>query len=263
MACEDPRLEVDSPLDTSEPPPKDGWDGVVSPGGTVTSLAMMKLSLEAGSSAATPGYLTSHQGALPQLQKTGLVRRCTERLEKLAGLWVNGLHPGAAFSVPEQMDTSSSDAVEDMEVELGLSPEADARPPSAPPGPSGEPLKGMSRATSSPLTRSSSSDSLRSDSLRSVRGQPGLVRQRTQEIEARLRLAGLTVPSHLKRSSSLAKLGGLTFSEEELSSACAPSDTSAPLLSPEPGGSWDWQRDWAILEKEVALASLPPTNPRS
>nr|XP_023689097.1 protein phosphatase Slingshot homolog 1 isoform X1 [Paramormyrops kingsleyae] len=258
MACEDPRLELDSPLDTSEPPAKDGWDGVVSPGGTITSLAMLKLNLEVGLPAATPGYLTSHQGALLQLQTTGLVRRHTERLEKLVGLSVDGLHPGGALTVPEQMDTSSEDAVEDMEVDLGLSPEADARAPSPLPGPSGEALKGVSTPTSSPLTRSSSSDS-----LRSVRGKPGLVRQRTQEIEARMRLAGLTVPSHLKRSSSLAKLGGLTFSEEDLSSSCSPSDTSAPLLSPEPGGSWDWQRDQAILEKEVALTSLPLMSPRS
>uniref|UniRef100_A0AAV2MRA6 Protein phosphatase Slingshot homolog 1 n=1 Tax=Knipowitschia caucasica TaxID=637954 RepID=A0AAV2MRA6_KNICA len=52
----------------------------------------------------------------------------------------------------------------------------------------------------STLTRSSSSES-----LRSVKGRPGLVRQRAEEIETRIRLAGLTLPSKLKRSNSLAK----------------------------------------------------------
>ncbi|KAL4840260.1 hypothetical protein H8958_018983 [Nasalis larvatus] len=71
---------------------------------------------------------------------------------------------------------------------------------------------------SSNLTRSSSSDS-----IHSVRGKPGLVKQRTQEIETRLRLAGLTVSSPLKRSHSLAKLGSLNFSTEDLSSEADPS----------------------------------------
>ncbi|ELW63818.1 Protein phosphatase Slingshot like protein 1 [Tupaia chinensis] len=70
-----------------------------------------------------------------------------------------------------------------------------------------------SSSMSSNLTRSSSSDS-----IHSVRGKPGLVKQRTQEIETRLRLAGLTVSSPLKRSHSLAKLGSLNFSTEDLSS---------------------------------------------
>ncbi|KGL78273.1 Protein phosphatase Slingshot 1, partial [Tinamus guttatus] len=70
-----------------------------------------------------------------------------------------------------------------------------------------------SSSRSSNLTRSSSSDS-----IHSVRGKPGLVKQRTQEIETRLRLAGLTVSSPLKRSNSLAKLGCLDLSSEDLSS---------------------------------------------
>ncbi|ELK31462.1 Protein phosphatase Slingshot like protein 1 [Myotis davidii] len=70
-----------------------------------------------------------------------------------------------------------------------------------------------SSSMSSNLTRSSSSDS-----IHSVRGKPGLVKQRTQEIETRLRLAGLTVSSPLKRSHSLAKLGSLDFSTEDLTS---------------------------------------------
>ncbi|KAJ6656629.1 hypothetical protein lerEdw1_003516, partial [Lerista edwardsae] len=70
-----------------------------------------------------------------------------------------------------------------------------------------------SSSRSSNLTRSSSSDS-----IHSVRGKPGLVKQRTQEIETRLRLAGLTVSSPLKRSNSLAKLGSLNLSSEDLTS---------------------------------------------
>ena len=54
-------------------------------------------------------------------------------------------------------------------------------------------------------------------------GKPGLVKQRTQEIETRLRLAGLTVSSPLKRSHSLAKLGSLNLSTEDL---CSEADVS-------------------------------------
>ena len=87
------------------------------------------------------------------------------------------------------------------------------------------------------LTRSSSSDS-----VRSVRGEAGLVRQRALEIEARTRLAGLTVPSPLKRSNSLAKLDGLQLSRRDLCSACSSDAGSLALLvslSPEPGPEWD------------------------
>uniref|UniRef100_A0A7N6BKI2 Protein phosphatase Slingshot homolog 1 n=1 Tax=Anabas testudineus TaxID=64144 RepID=A0A7N6BKI2_ANATE len=101
---------------------------------------------------------------------------------------------------------------------------------------------GLLTPTSSPhgstLTRSSSSDS-----LRSVRGKPGLVRQRAQEIETRMRLAGLTVSSRLKRSNSLAKLGSLNFSSEDLCSACS-SDAGTLLLlslSPEPDPGLEWE----------------------
>ncbi len=96
----------------------------------------------------------------------------------------------------------------------------------------------------STLTRSSSSDS-----LRSVHGKPGLCAPNYTEIEARMRLAGLTVPSRLNRSNSLAKLGSLTFSSEDLCSACS-SDAGTLLmlsLSPEPERSLspEWARPWS------------------
>ncbi|KAI1900991.1 hypothetical protein AGOR_G00055540 [Albula goreensis] len=235
-------------------------------GSAVSELTLLKLNLEVGKRA-TPGYLTQHQESLMQLQRAGLVRKRTEKLEKLSGLSHDAPGPG-----PEQMDTCSEDTelepdpegaglVEDMEVDCGgmtvevypkaTSPFAPfpARPGTmvmAPPL-TNELLKSASGGltpTSSPhgstLTRSSSSDS-----LRSVRGKPGLVKQRAQEIEARMRLAGLTVPSRLKRSNSLAKLGSLTFSSEDLSSACCSSSDVGPLLfsppEPDPNPTQEWQ----------------------
>ncbi|XP_076843238.1 protein phosphatase Slingshot homolog 1 isoform X1 [Brachyhypopomus gauderio] len=140
------------------------------------------------------------QEMLAQLQRSGLVRRRAERLEKLSGLFQP--LPAACETLPAGSG--------------GLSP------------------------VSSPLTRSSSSDS-----IRSVRGTLGLVRQRAQEIETRLRLAGLTVPSRLKRSNSLAKLGGLTFSSEDLcSSACSSDAGTLPLLSLSPELEHVTSPDW-------------------
>ncbi|XP_048043768.1 protein phosphatase Slingshot homolog 1 isoform X2 [Megalobrama amblycephala] len=103
----------------------------------------------------------------------------------------------------EQMDLSVEDtATEDMEVD-------EENVPNLHPG-SSEFQQML--APGSSLTRSSSSDSLQ----RIRRGQPGLVRQRAQEIETRVRLAGLTVSSQLKRSNSLAKLDDLAISTEDL-----------------------------------------------
>lgn len=103
----------------------------------------------------------------------------------------------------EQMDLSVEDtAMEDMEVD-------EENVPNLHPG-SSEFQQML--APGSSLTRSSSSDSLQ----RIRRGQPGLVRQRAQEIETRVRLAGLTMSSQLKRSNSLAKLDDLAISTEDL-----------------------------------------------
>ncbi|XP_059404573.1 protein phosphatase Slingshot homolog 1-like isoform X2 [Carassius carassius] len=193
------------------------------------------------------------QETLVQLQRSGLVRRRKERLEKLSGLFQERARAneqrGAGSTKSEDAMNNSSDSTGPPIRPIGT--RADCTTEVAVPltneallsvlGLGG--LTPVSSPHGSTLTRSSSSDS-----LRSVRGKPGLVRQRTQEIEARMRLAGLTVPSRLKRSNSLAKLGSLTFSSEDLCSACS-SDAGTLLmlsLSPEPEHSLspEWARPW-------------------
>uniref|UniRef100_A0A6Q2YMB2 Protein phosphatase Slingshot homolog 1 n=1 Tax=Esox lucius TaxID=8010 RepID=A0A6Q2YMB2_ESOLU len=170
--------------------------------------------------------LTPQLETLVELQRSGLVRRRAERLERLSGLSQEG--PGEVSTFPGDFHAGCSVSLEPLTVPLtndallGAVASGGLTPTSSPHG--------------STLTRSSSSDS-----IRSVRGKPGLVRQRAQEIEARMRLAGLTVPSRLKRSNSLAKLGSLNFSSEDLCSVCS-SDTGTLLLlslSPEPGLEWE------------------------
>ncbi|XP_006894958.1 PREDICTED: protein phosphatase Slingshot homolog 1 [Elephantulus edwardii] len=179
-------------------------------------------------------YLMQHQASIIQLQKAGLVRKHTKELERLR-------------SSPGDMGTcrdgrlEASIPEENQELTLESEEKSEALPPvyegptlrSPPPWLyrldhtshfSKDFLKTIcytptSSPMSSNLTRSSSSDS-----IHSVHGKPGLVKQRAQEIETRLRLAGLTVSSPLKRSHSLAKLGSLNFSTEDLSSEA---DTSA------------------------------------
>ncbi|XP_036028068.1 protein phosphatase Slingshot homolog 1 [Onychomys torridus] len=175
----------------------------------------------------TNSYLMQHQESIIQLQKAGLVRKHTKELERLK-------------SVPP--DPPSTSRLEASIPEEGQEPGHPALCSQA--GPEEKPTEGTlvksptptllrldhtsnfskdflktvcytptSSSMSSNLTRSSSSDS-----IHSIRGKPGLVKQRAQEIETRLRLAGLTVSSPLKRSHSLAKLGSLNFSTEDLSS---------------------------------------------
>ncbi|NXX14431.1 SSH1 phosphatase, partial [Podargus strigoides] len=194
-------------------------------------------------------YLMQHQESLIQLQKAGLVRKHTKELERLKSL------PSAASALlrDSPLGRAHSSIVEESEDLLahhGLVPLLGPAP-LVPEDAENDAEKlegrraaeGMSQKTSTPvmcrlehmssftkdflkticytpsssrssnLTRSSSSDS-----IHSVRGKPGLVKQRTQEIETRLRLAGLTVSSPLKRSNSLAKLGCLNLSSEDLSS---------------------------------------------
>ncbi|XP_061458420.1 protein phosphatase Slingshot homolog 1 isoform X2 [Rhineura floridana] len=197
---------------------------------------------------ATNSYLMQHQESLLQLQKAGLVRKHTKELERLKGLPLET--PVQARECPGALtDTTIPEEPQELVAQQDQLPL---------PGPSPSrpedvenyaeklqktPLVGMSQKTSTPilcrmdhtssftkdflkticytpsssrssnLTRSSSSDS-----IHSVRGKPGLVKQRTQEIETRLRLAGLTVSSPLKRSNSLAKLGSLNLSSEDLTS---------------------------------------------
>uniref|UniRef100_A0A8C7LHW6 Protein phosphatase Slingshot homolog 1 n=1 Tax=Oncorhynchus kisutch TaxID=8019 RepID=A0A8C7LHW6_ONCKI len=194
--------------------------------------------------------VAQQQETLVQLQRSGLVRRRAERLERLSGLSLEGLHP---LELPETPSSGAREGTSPVEGRFSAFP-GDFPKSSTPCSVRLEPLvvplpneallgavgSGGLTPTSSPhgstLTRSSSSDS-----IRSVRGKPGLVRQRAQEIETRMRLAGLTVPSSLKRSNSLAKLGSLNFSSEDLCSICS-SDAGTLLLrslSPEPGREWE------------------------
>ncbi|XP_029915483.1 protein phosphatase Slingshot homolog 1 isoform X2 [Myripristis murdjan] len=250
-----------------------------SPGASEALPELMKMDSEE-EKPAMACYLGQQQETLLQLQRSGLVRRQAERLERLSGLSQEGLPSLQPFHACREPKKSSFHKQEEEELS-GFS--GDFPKSSTPCQVRLEPLvvpltndallgvvgSGLLTPTSSPhgstLTRSSSSDS-----LRSVRGKPGLVRQRAQEIEARMRLAGLTVPSRLKRSNSLAKLGSLNFSSEDLCSACS-SDAGTLLLlslSPEPDPSPEWDcpttsaqprpcKDWHTPERAL------PGEPRS
>ena len=110
-----------------------------------------------------------------------------------------------------------------------------------------------SLGTSSRLSRRA----LRSCSCTPV-GSPhpdGWFRQRALEIEARTRLAGPTMPSHLKHSNSLAKLDGLQLSSHDLCSACSSDAASLALFvseSPEQAPTWDC----------LAMVNIPCSGPR-
>lgn len=208
------------------------------------------------------------QEALLQLQRSGLVRRRAERLERLSG-------PRS----PQHTCQRSQNSCPHAEAEEGPGLTGDLPKSSTPCQVRLEPLttneallgvtgSGFLTPNSSPhgstLTRSSSSNS-----LHSVRGKPGLVRQRAQEIETRIRLAGLTVPTKLKRSNSLAKLDNLNFSSEDLCSACS-SDAGTLLLlslSPEPDPCPEWDAALAALpqsyKKPHTPERAPPAEPRS
>lgn len=212
---------------------------------------LMTMDLEEDKSAVAC-YIGQQQETLMQLQRSGLVRRRAERLERLSGLTQESLQALKPLHACQRSKKSPCQAEDEDEFSgfTGNVPKS-----STPCQVRLEPLvmpltneallgvvgSGLLTPASSPhgstLTRSSSSDS-----LRSVRGKPGLVRQRAQEIETRMRLAGLTVPSMLKRSNSLAKLGSLNFSSEDLCSACS-SDAGTLLLlslSPEPDTGLEW-----------------------
>lgn len=202
---------------------------------------------------ATPAvtcYIGQQQESLSQLRRSGLVRRRAERLERLSGLSQQSLQSLKPFHACQRSKKGSSHDDEEFSSFPGSFTKS-----STPCQVRLEPLmvpltneallgvvgSGLLTPTSSPhgsaLTRSSSSDS-----LRSFRGKPGLVRQRAQEIETRMRLAGLTVPSELKRSNSLAKLGSLDFSSEDLCSVCSSEAETLLLLSlsPEIDSGMEW-----------------------
>ncbi|XP_055017880.1 protein phosphatase Slingshot homolog 1 isoform X2 [Boleophthalmus pectinirostris] len=188
-------------------------------------------------------YPGQQQETLVQLRKSGLVRRRAERLERLSGLTQEHFSPlkplqtcqmsrkisfyagenefscvtGDFSSIPCHRQVHLEPLVLPLNSEalIGVVDSGLLTPASSPRG--------------STMTRSSSTDS-----LRSVKGRPGLVRQRAQEIETRMRLAGLTLPSKLKRSNSLAKLDSLNFSSEDLCSVCSSEAGTLLLLSLSP-----------------------------
>ncbi|XP_075390559.1 protein phosphatase Slingshot homolog 1 isoform X2 [Tenrec ecaudatus] len=208
-----------------------------------------------------PSYLMQHQESLMQLQKAGLVRKHTKELERLKGMPADAAAP-ARDGAPCRLEASiPEETLELTPLHAPLQAGSEAGPPPS----EGTPIKSppswlcrldhtshfsrdflkticytpTSSSMSSNLTRSSSSDS-----IHSVRGKPGLVKQRTQEIETRLRLAGLTVSSPLKRSHSLAKLGSLNFSTEDLAS--------------EAGGSTITDSQGAGPSEATSLSEAPP-----
>lgn len=196
------------------------------------------------------------QEPLLQLQRSGLVRRRAERLERLSGQKCkkSSSHSDGeeCSGLPGDFPKSSTpcqvrlEPLMTSEALLGVVGSGFLTPNSSPHG--------------STLTRSSSSNS-----LHSVRGKPGLVRQRAQEIETRIRLAGLTVPTKLKRSNSLAKLDNLNFSSEDLCSACS-SDTGTLLLlslspEPDPCPEWDAAAATFTLPQSYKTAHTPQRAP--
>lgn len=188
------------------------------------------------------GISQQQQESLDQLHRSGLVRRRAERLEKLSGLFQERFREHAGIASRDSAETPERPSASADNSSGMVGTPADFWTSVPPAVEDSGALTPVSSPHGSTLTRSSSSDS-----IRSIRGKPGLVRQRAQEIEARMRLAGLTVPSRLKRSNSLAKLGSLTFSTEDLCSSACSSDAGTLLLltlSPEPEGtiSPDWDR---------------------
>ncbi|OXB62157.1 hypothetical protein ASZ78_015339 [Callipepla squamata] len=217
-------------------------------------------------------YLMQHQESLIQLQKAGLVRKHTKELERLRSM-PSDTSVLLRESVLGRAEPSIAEEGEELVPHPDLVPLLRPSPP-VPGDAESDPdklevkrvLEGICQKTSTPavcrlehtssftkdflkticytpsssrssnLTRSSSSDS-----IHSVRGKPGLVKQRTQEIETRLRLAGLTVSSPLKRSNSLAKLGCLNLSSEDLSSDVDVSTItgSKEAVSSESSGLWE------------------------
>lgn len=179
-------------------------------------------------------YLMQHQESIIQLQKAGLVRKHTKELERLKSEGSTVLKESplekTESSKPEDVQQLPVQSVEDPtesteKVNLPDTSDGVFQKTSTPTSCKTDLISNYTKdflkticytptssSMSSNLTRSSSSDS-----IHSVRGKPGLVKQRTQEIETRMRLAGLTLSSPLKRSHSLAKLGSLNFSTDDIS----------------------------------------------
>lgn len=196
----------------------------------------------------TSSYWMQHQESILQLQKAGLVRKHTQQLERRQGVPGEPATPLSAL-VPAHHQDARLGVASIPEEEAAPDPESPAPPPTLlwrPAHPAHSPRDLLKPACGTPTSSSRSSNLTRSsssDSLHSVRGRPGLVQQRAQEIETRLRLAGLTVSSPLKRSHSLAKLGSLDFSTEDLAGEADSSTLAA-----------DWQDSHAAPAVAAAAA---------
>ncbi|KAI4876264.1 hypothetical protein NFI96_032993 [Prochilodus magdalenae] len=85
------------------------------------------------------------------------------------------------------------------------------------------------------------------------------IRERTKEVEARIRQAGLTPPSLIKRSASLAKLGSLELSASDLSELeLSPASVSPPTVKPRPHSFTD-----DTSKKKRVLPRRTPSLPSS
>ncbi|XP_043571457.1 protein phosphatase Slingshot homolog 1-like isoform X1 [Chiloscyllium plagiosum] len=193
-------------------------------------------------------YLMQHQESILQLQKAGLVRKHTKELERLMFLTSpnsqNFEKRKNIFADSDSLDLTVHEPTVDIQDLTQSYEDMENSVLSEPSYYEFNFMNGLCQKTSTPyinnrnrsgyltkdrlqqicatlipspltssLTRSSSSDS-----LHSIQGQPGLVELRRQEIEARMRQAGLTICSEMKRSHSIAKLASLTMPNEDLSS---------------------------------------------
>uniref|UniRef100_A0A4W3INA6 protein-serine/threonine phosphatase n=1 Tax=Callorhinchus milii TaxID=7868 RepID=A0A4W3INA6_CALMI len=79
---------------------------------------------------------------------------------------------------------------------------------------------------------------------------PGMVKQRAKEIEARIRQAGLTTPSQMKRSASIAKLGCLELSMDDVSKRDSDSsETWRTFFDSYDNTSWSVQSPHELRDK--------------
>ncbi|XP_069766470.1 protein phosphatase Slingshot homolog 2 isoform X2 [Narcine bancroftii] len=96
--------------------------------------------------------------------------------------------------------------------------------------------------------------------------------RRTEEIEAKLRRAGLTTPSQMKRSASIAKLGYLDLSKDDLFKSLDPTKTNQALSNSGQNTPWNVQRtgevrtecaveDEPSKKKCVSISSLQDPHP--
>ncbi|XP_053222509.1 protein phosphatase Slingshot homolog 2 isoform X2 [Podarcis raffonei] len=119
-------------------------------------------------------------------------------------------------------------------------------------------------AAATPLLRCGLPHSSSSDSIRDLRGDT--LGQWAKDLEARVQQAGLTLPSQMKRSASLAKLGGLNLSKDDLPSGNPFPSSARPaalesLRGPSGHGEALSQGSLALPTPEPAPSSLPAPQP--